>query len=87
MKITVWGLPVAAIWSSLLPTLCAAHDGGLHLTVTGKRNQPNARYNKRGNIEGTSPLANSGDISYYTNITLGGVSFSVLIGACDPLFL
>lgn len=86
------GLQAAAIWSSLLPTVWAAHDrrlephdGGLHLKVTGKRNQPNARHSKRGNIEGNAPLSNSADVSYYTNITLGGAAFSVLIGVCDLL--
>ncbi|TRM63783.1 aspartic peptidase domain-containing protein [Schizophyllum amplum] len=33
----------------------------------------------RGNLEGTSPLTNSADISYYTNVTLGGEQFKVLI--------
>ena len=85
MKLIVWGLHVAAIWSSLLPTTCAARDGGLHLKVTGKRNQPNLRYNKRGNVEGSATLSNSGDTTYYTNVTLGGAAFSVLIGMCDLL--
>lgn len=80
MKLITLGLQAAAICSSLLPTLCAAHDG-FHLKVTGKRNQPNVKYNKRGNIEGSSTLSNTGDISYYANVTLGGASFSVLIGA------
>ena len=87
MKPIVWGLQVATICSSLLPTLCTAHDGGLHFKVTGKRNQPNAKHNKRGNIEGTSTLSNSGDVSYYSNITLGGASFSVLIGMWYLLLL
>jgi len=87
MKLAVWGLQVAAICSSLLPAVWAAHDDGLRLKVTGKRNPPNSRYNKRGNIIGSSTLSNSADISYYANITLGGASFSVLIGVCDPLSL
>jgi hypothetical protein len=85
MKLIIWGLQIAAIWSSLLPTVCAVRDGGLRLKVTGKRNQPNLRYNKRGNIEGTSTLSNSADVSYYANVTLGGAAFSVLIGVCNPL--
>ena len=80
MKLTIWRLQVAAIWSSLLPTLCAAQDG-FHLKVTGKRNDPNVKYNKRGNVEGSSTLTNSADVSYYANVTLGGAPFSVLIGA------
>jgi len=87
MKLLIWGLQIAGICSSLLPTLCAARDDGLHLKVTGKRNPPNSRHSKRGNIIGSSTLSNAGDISYYTNITLGGGSFSVLIGVCDPLSL
>jgi len=90
MRLITWGLHAAAIWSFLLPTVCAAHDtslqphdGGLRLKVTGKRNLLNARHSKRGNIEGTSTLSNSADVSYYTNITLGDVAFSVLIGVCD----
>ena len=83
MKFIVWGLQVAAIWTSLLPTVCAAHDGGLRFKVTGKRNPPSLRHKKRGNILGSSTLSNSGDVSYYANITLGGASFSVLIGVCD----
>lgn len=85
MKLVVWGLQVAAICSSLLSAVCAARDAGLHLKVTGKRNPPNSRHNKRGNIIGSSTLSNSADISYYANITLGGASFSVLIGVCNPL--
>ena len=85
MKFLIWGLQIAGICSSLLPTVCAARDDGLHLKVTGKRNPPNSRHSKRGNIIGSSTLSNAGDISYYTNITLGGGSFSVLIGVCDPL--
>lgn len=85
MKLVILGLQVAAIWSSLLPTLCAAHDGGLRLKVAGKRNPPNARHTKRGNIIGNSGLTNRGDISYYANVTLGSASFSVLIGTYDPL--
>jgi len=84
MKLTLWGLQVTAICSSLLLTLCTAHDGGLHLKVTGKRNPPNSRYSKRGNVIGSSTLSNSADVSYYANITLGGTAFSVLIGTCDP---
>ena len=85
MKLVVWGLQVAAICSSLLPIVCAAHDDGLRLKVIGKRNPPNSRHSKRGNIIGSSTLSNSADISYYANITLGGASFSVLIGVCNPL--
>lgn len=84
MKFAFWGLHAATVWSSLLSTTYAAADGGLHLKVTGKRNPPNLKYQKRGNIIGSSTLSNSADISYYANITLGGQSFSVLIGACDP---
>ncbi|KAF9646038.1 acid protease [Thelephora ganbajun] len=79
MKNVIWGLQVAAIWSSLLLTVCTAHDSGLHLKVVGKPNPYNLRHNKRGNIIGSSTLSNSGDVSYYANITLGGASFSVLI--------
>lgn len=85
MKLVLWGLHAAVIWSSLLPTVYAAGEGGLHLKVNGKRNPPNLKYNKRGNIVGSSTLSNSADISYYANVTLGGASFSVLIGACDTL--
>ena len=99
MRPIIWGLQAAAIWTSLLPAVGAAHDlglpphdgrlpahdGGIHFKVTGKRNQPNARHSKRGNVEGVSTLSNSADVSYYTNITLGGVSFAVLIGVCDLL--
>ena len=87
MNLVFWGLQIAAIWSSLLPTPChAAGDSGLHLKVYGRRNPSNLKYNKRGNIVGSSTLSNSGDISYYANITLGSTSFSVLVGECDPWF-
>jgi hypothetical protein len=36
-------------------------------------------YDKRGSLKGSSPLNNSADISYYTDLTLGGQSFEVLI--------
>ena len=86
MKLIIWGLQAAAIWSSLLPTARAARDGGLHFKVTGRRNPPNVRHNKRGNIMGNSALSNSADISYFANVTLGGAPFSVLIGVCGPLY-
>ena len=82
MKLSILGLQAAVIWSSLLPTLCAARDDGIRLKITGKRNQPDARHNKRGNIIGSSTLSNSQDVSYYANITLGSAAFSVLIGGC-----
>ncbi|KAF9783229.1 acid protease [Thelephora terrestris] len=79
MKLALWGLQAAVIWSSLLPAVYAAREGGLRLKVNGKRNPPDLKYSKRGNILGSSTLSNSADISYYANVTLGGVSFSVLI--------
>ena len=84
MKLLLWGLQATAIWSSLLLTVHATGHGGLRFKVNGKRNPLNLKHNKRGNIIGSSTLANSADISYYANVTLGGVSFSVLIGGCDP---
>lgn len=86
MKLSLWGLQATAIWSFLLLTVHATADGGLRFKVDGKRNPPNPKYNKRGNIEGSSTLSNSADISYYANVTLGDVSFSVLIGGCNPSF-
>lgn len=87
MKLVLWGLQATAIWSSLLLTVRATGEDGLRFKVNGKRNPPNLKYNKRGNIIGSSTLSNSADISYYANVTLGGVSFSVLIGGCDPSLL
>ena len=84
MKFVLFGLQATAIWSSLLLTVRATGDSSLHFRVNGKRNPPNLKYNKRGNIVGSSTLSNSADISYYANVTLGGVSFSVLIGERNP---
>lgn len=55
--------------------------------VEGRRSLPEASFPslaRRGNVAGSSPLNDSADISYVTNITLGGSSFSVLIdtGRC-----
>ncbi|KAJ7601198.1 aspartic peptidase domain-containing protein [Mycena floridula] len=54
----------------------------LRFKVTGRRNDPTSM--KRA-VAGSSPLANSADISYQTNITVGGSLFSVLIdtGSAD----
>lgn len=49
----------------------------IHLKLSGARNVDLA---KRGNIAGTSSLSDSGDVSYYANISLGGNAFSVLVG-------
>lgn len=84
MKLALWALQATTIWTSLVLAAHATGDSGLRFKVNGKRNPPNLKYNKRGNILGSSTLSNSADISYYANVTLGGVSFSVLIGGCDP---
>lgn len=55
----------------------------VRLSIHGRREQDTG-LRRRGNVVGSSPLNNTGDVSYYTNITLGGSPFTVLIdtGRC-----
>ncbi|KAG9227436.1 hypothetical protein PTI98_010962 [Pleurotus ostreatus] len=51
----------------------------IKLTMHGRRHPTSSDgvlLGRRGNV---SPLTNKGDVSYYTNITLGGAEFTVLI--------
>ncbi|KAL0960742.1 hypothetical protein HGRIS_005766 [Hohenbuehelia grisea] len=50
----------------------------VRLSIHGRREQDTG-LRRRGNVVGSSPLNNTGDVSYYTNITLGGSPFTVLI--------
>ena len=50
----------------------------VHFPVIGSSIQQRSLY-KRAEVHGSAPLNNSRDISYRTNITLGGVAFTVLI--------
>ncbi len=63
---------------AFLALLCfAGYSSGLQLRIEGRR----TRYEllRRGNIDGTAALSNNADISYYTNLTLGGEVFTALI--------
>lgn len=68
-----------------LTAVCSGLSNAYKFQVTSRLNRDNEALGRRGNLQGDSPLQNSADISYYANITLGGVSFSVLIdtGSAD----
>ncbi|KAJ8481247.1 hypothetical protein ONZ45_g15374 [Pleurotus djamor] len=55
----------------------------IKLTIHGRREAKptnnGVSLRRRGNVSGSSPLVNHGDVSYYTNITLGGAEFTCLI--------
>ncbi|KAL1743093.1 aspartic peptidase domain-containing protein [Schizophyllum fasciatum] len=53
--------------------------GAFHVRMEGRTRAPSPSLARRGNLAGSSPLKNSADISYYTNVTLGGQDFEVLI--------
>lgn len=56
----------------------------LKFRATGRRNDAGA-LRRRGSLAGSSPLTDSADITYSTNITMGGQQFAVLIdtGSAD----
>ncbi|EKM51672.1 uncharacterized protein PHACADRAFT_261953 [Phanerochaete carnosa HHB-10118-sp] len=47
--------------------------------ITGRRSLALSKLHRRASLTGTTGLADSSDITYTTNITLGGNSFSVII--------
>ncbi|KAK0464234.1 aspartic peptidase domain-containing protein [Desarmillaria tabescens] len=58
----------------------AAYSSGLRLKIEGRHNvQTRHELLRRGNMDGTSALNNNADISYYTNLTLGGEVFTALV--------
>ncbi len=61
--------------------LClAGYSSGLQLKIEGQRNvRPGYELLRRGNMDGTVALSNHADLSYYTNLTLGGQLFEVMI--------
>ncbi|KAK0464237.1 aspartic peptidase domain-containing protein [Desarmillaria tabescens] len=67
--------------TTFLPLLClAAYSSGLQLKIEGRHDvQTRHELLQRGNINGTSTLINIADLRYYTNLTLGGEVFSVLV--------
>ncbi|ESK90521.1 aspartic peptidase a1 [Moniliophthora roreri MCA 2997] len=69
----------------LTSLLCLTN--ALHLKIEGRHRNflDEIALSRRGNLNGTSPLNNSADISYYANINLNGDTFSVLIdtGSAD----
>jgi hypothetical protein len=67
-------MKTAAFLSTLAVLWDFARAG--HLSVVGRRQPPNVA--RRG-IEGSAALTNTNDVQYTANITLGGVSFPVLI--------
>ncbi|KAL1752852.1 aspartic peptidase domain-containing protein [Schizophyllum commune] len=61
-------------------TTLALQASAYHVRVQGRMRSPtDAPLARRGNLAGSSPLTNSADISYYTNVTLGGDDYEVLI--------
>ncbi|KAJ7625282.1 aspartic peptidase domain-containing protein [Mycena polygramma] len=66
--------------SLLAFVLLADFSCALRLQIEGRRIPVEQRgLQRRGNLAGSSPLENSADLQYTTNITVGGVSFEVLI--------
>ncbi|KAF9262851.1 acid protease [Marasmius fiardii PR-910] len=69
--------------------LHATHTNGFKLKLQGRHrnfeDSDSTSLSRRSSLDGSSPLANNGDISYYANVTLNGVSFSTLIdtGSAD----
>ncbi len=61
--------------------LClAGYSSGLRLKIEGQRNVRHELL-RRGNMDGTVALSNDADLTYYTNLTLGGQLFSVQVDA------
>ncbi|KAL1725508.1 aspartic peptidase domain-containing protein [Schizophyllum commune] len=61
-------------------TTLALEASAYHVRMQGRmRSLADAPLARRGNLAGSSPLTNSADISYYTNVTLGGDDYEVLI--------
>ncbi|KAG7088169.1 hypothetical protein E1B28_012190 [Marasmius oreades] len=61
-------------------------SNGLKLKLQGRHRTLQDNFlSRRGNLQGSSPLSDNADISYYANITLNGVPFSALIdtGSAD----
>jgi hypothetical protein len=76
-------LHLSFVVSLILVDLASA----VRLSLKGRRHAPDyPTLHRRGSL---TPLNNSADISYYTNLTLGGVQFSVLIdtGRCIILLV
>ncbi|KAK0243957.1 aspartic peptidase domain-containing protein [Armillaria nabsnona] len=61
--------------------LClASYSSGLQLKIEGQRNvRPGHELLRRGNMDGTVALSNNANLDYYTNLTLGGQLFTVMI--------
>lgn len=75
-------LPVLSVLNLVL--LYALNTNAVKFKTVGRRTKP-VGLARRGNLAGSSPLTDNADISYYTNITMGGKSFNVLIdtGSAD----
>lgn len=65
MKLSVLGLAL----------LVSPAVNALHIRAVGRRNP----LRRRTSISGVSPLVDSADIQYYTNLTMGGQQFTVMI--------
>ncbi|PBK97383.1 acid protease, partial [Armillaria gallica] len=61
--------------------LClASYSSGLQLKIEGQRNvRPGHELLRRVNMDGTVALSNTADLTYHTNLTLGGQLFTVQI--------
>lgn len=67
--------PRSVLLAALLAS--ATHVAAVHLKLRGELSSPSSHsLAKRGHISG---LSNGNNIDYYTNITLGGTAFKVLI--------
>ena len=53
--------------------------GAVHFPLVGSIQKRNHEFERRADVLGNAPLNNTDDISYHTNISLGGVPFLVLI--------
>ncbi|KAL0563816.1 hypothetical protein V5O48_018245 [Marasmius crinis-equi] len=59
--------------------LHATYSHAIKFKVEGRHWSSDNTLSRRGNVDGSSPLKNDADISYYANVTLNGQSFSALI--------
>jgi uncharacterized heparinase superfamily protein len=70
--------------------LVAAVRLGVHGRSSRREGNAVAAVQKRSNIytdNGSGILTNSGDINYYSSLTLGGKNFTVLIDTGQPRFV
>ncbi|KAK0487698.1 aspartic peptidase domain-containing protein [Armillaria novae-zelandiae] len=78
-------MTIAAI--AIFAMLClAGYSSGLRLQIEGQRNvQTHQELLRRGSMDGTAFLNYQSSIGYYTNLTLGGQPFTVMVdtGSAD----